>query len=198
MKQKCQEALRKTTDLVEQLRLKCLARGAHGIKGLGREFRLMDDDRSNNLDYDEFKRGIIQFGLNFDEKELKELFQKFDKDGSGKIGFDEFLQELRPPLGKSRKDLILAAFKKFDRNGDGVVTVADMRGVYNVRFHPKYMNGEWTEEQVFKEFLSNFDTHDHPDNEVTQEEFMNYYCGVSASIDNDAYFDLMMRNAWKL
>lgn len=34
--------------------------------------------------------------------------------------------------------------------------------------------------------------------QVTPEEFMNYYAGVSASIDTDVYFIVMMRTAWKL
>jgi len=32
--------------------------------------------------------------------------------------------------------------------------------------------------------------------EVTWEEFLEYYNNISGSIDDDKYFDLMMRNTW--
>ena len=36
------------------------------------------------------------------------------------------------------------------------------------------------------------------DGKVTQQEFENYYSNVSSSIDNDDYFELMIRNAWHI
>lgn len=36
------------------------------------------------------------------------------------------------------------------------------------------------------------------DGKVTPEEFLEYYENVSMSIDDDAYFELMMNNAWRM
>lgn len=79
-----------------------------------------------------------------------------------------------------------------------MITVADVARKYDPRHHPKYVTGEWDAEKVFLEFLSSFDSPSDPDGIVTREEFINYYAGVSASIDLDVYFDLLIRNAWRL
>ena len=36
------------------------------------------------------------------------------------------------------------------------------------------------------------------DGKVTFDEFVNYYHNISSSIDDDDYFELMMRNAWHI
>ena len=52
--------------------------------------------------------------------------------------------------------------------------------------------------QVLREFLDTFDVGGEKDGKVTRNEFENYYKNISASIDNDDYFELMMRNAWHI
>ena len=65
-------------------------------------------------------------------------------------------------------------------------------------------SGKKTEDEVLKEFLETFEMHHNvmhgtkSDGVVTPDEFIEYYTNISANIDNDAYFDLMMTNAWNL
>lgn len=101
-------------------------------------------------------------------------------------------------MNTHRRDLVQIAFKKMDKTGDGEITAEDLKGVFNASHHPKYRTGEMTEDDVFREFLKTFEMPQSMDGKVTKDEFFNYYAGISASVDNDAYFDLMMRQAWKI
>uniref|UniRef100_A0A1I8IW38 Calcyphosin-like protein n=1 Tax=Macrostomum lignano TaxID=282301 RepID=A0A1I8IW38_9PLAT len=140
--------------------------------------------------------GCTDFGADLSKQEMDAIFDKVDKDGSGSLDFDEFLAALRPPMSNARRELITKAFKKLDKTCDGVITVEDLKGVYNCKHHPKFRNGEWTEDDVFKEFAAHLRGEGNVDGTITKDEFMNYYSGVSASVDNDAYFALIMKTAY--
>ena len=69
-------------------------------------------------------------------------------------------------MSQARKTLITAAFHKLDRVADGNITVEDLKGVYNVKKHPKFLSGEWNEERCLREFLDSFDAPDNKDGVV--------------------------------
>ena len=70
-------------------------------------------------------------------------------------------------MSRARKDLVNKAFMKLDKTGDGVVTIDDLRGVYSVKNHKKYLSGEWNEDQCLREFLDAFDTPNEKDGKVS-------------------------------
>uniref|UniRef100_A0A2K6N0K0 Calcyphosine n=1 Tax=Rhinopithecus bieti TaxID=61621 RepID=A0A2K6N0K0_RHIBE len=160
-------------------------------------FRQLDRDGSRSLDADEFRRGLAKLGLVLDQAEAEGVCRRWDRDSSGTLDLEEFLRALRPPMSQAREAVIAAAFAKLDRSGDGVVTVDDLRGVYSGRAHPKVRSGEWTEDEVLRRFLDNFDSSE-KDGQVTLAEFQDYYSGVSASMNTDEEFVAMMTSAWQL
>ena len=81
----------------------------------------------------------------------------------------------------------------------GVIDVEDVKGVYNASNHPDVRSGRKSGETILNEFLTNFEgPGGTKDGKITVEEFESYYSNISASIDDDDYFELMLRNAWHI
>ena len=127
-----------------------------------------------------------------------------DYDRSGLIEYDEFLRTIRGPMSAARKAIVMRAFNKMDADGSGMIDINDIRGVYTADKHPDVLAGKKTEQQILSEFLETFETahsmrnSETPDHVVSKDEWVEYYNNVSASIDRDDYFALMMNNAWNL
>jgi Ca2+-binding EF-hand superfamily protein len=105
-----------------------------------------------------------------------------------------------------RKNLVQRAFNMLDQDKNGAIEMIEFSQRYNAVQHPDVRTGKKTEEQVLSEFMDGFETQhalitgdqSQNDDKITLDEFMEYYNNVSINIDNDAYFDLMISNAWGL
>ncbi len=174
---------------------RCGATG--GIKGLQRTLAIMDDNGDKRLTKEELKYGLRDYGIDLNMREIDEVFLQFDKNKDGFIDTTEFFVAIRGDLNPRRKALVKLAFDILDKDKSGIITIDEIAQVYDTSKNPDVLSGRKTKEQALMDFIHVWDRTEH-DGAVTWDEFEDYYKEISASIDADDYFELMIRNAWHI
>jgi len=179
------------------------AGGVSSLKSLGLQFTLLDEEKNGNLTRTELELGLDKFmrgfGVHLSKAEIDELFKLFDTDHSNTITYDEFLRGIRGTMGPFRVELVKLAWAQLDQKGKGALTLEDLARIYDVSGNPLVKAGKLSKTDALRAFMSHWHLADmkHTD-DVTLEDFLDYYDWVSASIDRDDYFELMIRNAWHI
>ena len=185
-------------DLIREIKAKIVERSSTGgIRGIARIFKAMDNNGNGLLDVDDFRWGLMDYGISVSKDEASQVLKHFDRDGNGSVDFNEFLRSLRGELSPARVAVIRQAYNKLDINKDGLVKLDDISKIYDASRHPDVIQGRKTQEQVFVEFMKMWDTQE-KDSIITFSEFSDYYADVSSSVDTDEYFVALMKSAWKL
>jgi len=117
--------------LLDLFRTKLAARGARGLIGLARQFKIADDDRSKDLCIPEFKKAVRDFRIGLNEADSVRLFGIFDRDGSGRIDYEEFLRGVRGEMNPFRVNFCKKAFNILDKSKNGIITLDDIKQTYN-------------------------------------------------------------------
>jgi calcyphosin len=191
---------------MEHIRKTIAARGARGLSGIQRKFKIADDNGNKQLDREEFKKAMHDFRIGLTPNQVTQAFGMFDRDGSGEISYDEFLRSVRGAMNQTREAIAMKAYRIMDTDKSGQLDINDIRQTYNAKQHPDVKSGKKTEDDILGEFLDTFEDHfcdmkgnaDARDGKITHQEWKEYYNNVSMGIDNDEYFALMMNNAWNL
>lgn len=175
------------------------AGGFPTMKAMGLQFRIIDRDRSGSLSKEEFNIALDclfkAYKVTFTTTEKNELFSFFDRDGSG-VDYNEYIRAVRGDMNEFRVGWVEKAFSIMDKNGSGTIDMADLTAAYDVSQNPAVQSGKQTPTEAYTVFMNNYDLS--RDGKVTLAEFIESYQWVSASIDTDDYFELMMRNAWHI
>lgn len=92
--------------LVTLFRDKMKARGARGIIGIQRLFKIIDDDGSRSLSLPEFTKACKDFKIGIGEDNMPTLFAYFDSNRDGCLNIDEFMMAIRGELNEKRLNLV--------------------------------------------------------------------------------------------
>jgi len=177
--------------------------GVSSLKSLALQFKLMDENRAGTVDRAELELGFEKFmrafGVKLTKAELDELFKLFDKNNDNNISYEEFIFGIRGTMNAFRVQLVKLAWGVIDERGRGYITLEDVAHKYDVSGHPLVKEGKMTPADAVRAFMSHWhlDNKKHTD-DVTEDDFLNYYEWVSSVIDRDDYFELMIRNAWHI
>jgi len=191
--------------IVERVRTKILERVAKtaegrkqgGFRSLAQMFRQMDASGDNRLDPAELKAALEERGIGLSDQELNTVVIVFDLNKDGSISLDEFLQFVRGTMGARRRELLNLAYDTLDRNRTGRVTLENLQTTFDAHKHPDVMKGRISEEQALQSFMDYWETN-RQNPYVSREEFLDCYADISCSIDDDNYWELMIRNCWGL
>lgn len=60
-------------------------------------------------------------------------------------------------MNDMRKQIVDKAFAKLDKDGNGVVSITDLKQVYNVKSNNAYLDGQKTEKELLEIFMFKFE-----------------------------------------
>jgi calcyphosin len=139
------DAKQELANVMKLFKNKIMARGARGIVGLQRVFKIMDDDGSRTLSPYEFGKACKDFKMGIPEENFPMLFDAFDTNRDGTLNVDEFLMAIRGEMNPARTAMVEAAFRKIDTDNSGFFGMEDIKDIYKADRHPDVLQGKRTE-----------------------------------------------------
>jgi calcyphosin len=182
--------------IIGKLKSRLRSSGVQGFVSLQRAIRSMDKHDKKRINMTDFKIAMKKVETGLSDSEVRMLFDYFNNEHRGSIDTENFVRKVRSALNDRRLILVKQAFAKLDLTGDGAVDVATVAGCYDSTSTPDVIAGRMTPENALLEFLGTFDVGGDIEGMVTIAEFINYYTNIGACVDNDEYFDLLVRNSW--
>lgn len=139
------------------MKQKLLELGANTIATLPKLWKAKPSyDGKTHVHVSDFFDGLRTYGLNITKEDAVLICRYFSPNNSELVDFEDFSFSLRGKPNAERQAVIDLVYYKFDKNHIGFAEATELRKVFNCVKHPRFINGELNEDQIFYLYLRNF------------------------------------------
>ena len=171
-----------------------------------RAFMIADENDTKSLTFPEFIKFCHDYRILISGNEIKELFGEFDTNRNREINYEEFISAFVGEMCERRKRLITILFETLDKDKIGFVNLDEIRNSFSPTLHPDAISGKKTEDEILAEFLDNLQYHfsllksekEQENNQINLEEFLTFFNNISAGIEDDDYFEDVIKGGFNL
>ena len=90
------------TAFLKEIKQKIFERSGFGLRSLRNIFRAMDGKADGSLDVDDFRWGLIDYGISVTKEEAAEVLGAFDRNGDGTVTFKEWQAYLKEQKAEAK------------------------------------------------------------------------------------------------
>jgi len=196
-------------DVLHRVRRQIAQNGLKSAMNVVENFCAVDDDMDDLVDVYDFREACKRSNFTLCDAEEVAIFEACNTDESsgsaqegGKINVHQFLQLLQGPMGELRREAVRTAWQAIVGDVEGTVTPAQLKDSFNAEAHPLVACAQLEPGGALSEFLNTFSLLAHlrggcQDGTVAFSDFLAYYEVVSSTVDNDAYFELLLQRLWQ-
>lgn len=185
--------------LLEELKYKINIRNGITFYTFASRLKSYEDKLKKTVSFEDFMKGLGDVHVDVDPKLVRDFFSFIDICDENAASTEEILRLLKGSLSEKRKIAIVNQFALIDKERKGFCPIALLKKIFNSNEHPDVKAGRKSQNEIYSEFIYTMDIFTaikERGDQISFEDFIEYYHGISASIDNDDYFDLMINGVW--
>ena len=159
------------------------------------------DNFNKTISFENFKSSLQESNIFISNNIIQYFYSLIDKNGQNNISTEVILNKIRGDLNERRKLIIIEKFSKIDIDKKGYSEISLIKSLFNPNHHPEVKSGKRNESDILNEFIFTFESYINFKERISQislEDFIEYYSGISASIADDDYFVDLMNGVWDI
>ncbi len=160
-----------------------------------------EDRMYKTISYIDFQSCIQESKISIDNSIIKDFYDVLDITEQNRVSTEKILNHIRGFLNERRKLIITEIFYKLNPNNKNYCDINKIKNLYNARNHPDVLKEKKSENQIINEFFFTFDAflkYKGRYNQISLDDFIEYYSPISASIPNDEIFIELLNKVWSL